>query len=236
VEFREHLLPQLRFHGWYPGAYLGHPLMLYYFPLPFRPDGALQPLLGCPWPSSWGRLAGVLLLPPLVYAAFRSWGSPSPVRWVAAAAATVFLFLEENPIWGGTLASMLTGESPTPTVLRWASCSWGRATARTRAATGRGGPPRAGLDRAGPRYAVLWAGASASYFLYGARAPARTLAWLAGVAALAFALAAFWLLPLLADWGWTTRYDDPGSASRRATCCRPTCCPGPRRGSASPGR
>ena len=30
-----HLLPALRLHGWYPGAYMGHPLLLYYFPLPF---------------------------------------------------------------------------------------------------------------------------------------------------------------------------------------------------------
>ena len=29
------------------------------------------------------------------------------------------------------------------------------------------------------------------------------------MAALAFALAAFWLLPLLSGWGWTTPYDDP---------------------------
>ena len=28
VDFYEHLLPRLRFHGWYPGAYLGHPLLL----------------------------------------------------------------------------------------------------------------------------------------------------------------------------------------------------------------
>ena len=34
--FHERLLPALRLHGWYPGAYLGHPLLLYYFPLPVR--------------------------------------------------------------------------------------------------------------------------------------------------------------------------------------------------------
>ena len=110
VEFREHLLPQLRFHGWYPGAYLGHPLMLYYFPLPFVLMAALQPLLGMPVAFKLGTAAGVLLLPPLVYAAFRSMGFAFPGPLVAAGAATVFLFLEENPIWGGTLASMLTGE------------------------------------------------------------------------------------------------------------------------------
>src|SRR5437667_402765 len=58
-------------------------------------------------------------------------------------------------------------------------------------------------------YAVLWAGLSATYFLYASRRPARTLRWLAAVGGLAFALAALWLVPLLADWGWTTPYDDP---------------------------
>jgi hypothetical protein len=58
-------------------------------------------------------------------------------------------------------------------------------------------------------YAVLWAGLSASYFLFHARRPARAFGWLALVGALAFAFAGFWLLPLLAGWGWTTPYDDP---------------------------
>src|SRR5258707_7458681 len=43
--FRAHLLPHLRFHGWYPGAYLGHPLLLYYFPLAFLIMAGLSPLL-----------------------------------------------------------------------------------------------------------------------------------------------------------------------------------------------
>jgi len=210
VEFREHLLPQLRFHGWYPGAYLGHPLLLYYFPLPFLLMAALQPLVGMPVAFKLGTAAGVLLLPPLVYAAFRLMGFSFPGPLLGAAAATVFLFLEENPIWGGTLASMLTGEFAYSYgialgVLFLGACY--RAHARG------DGPwrPAAALAMTALAhgYAVLWAGASASYFLYGARRPSRTLAWLAGVAALAFALAAFWLLPLLADWGWTTRYDDP---------------------------
>src|SRR5262249_35177306 len=58
-------------------------------------------------------------------------------------------------------------------------------------------------------YAVLWAGLSAAFFLYAARRPWRTLRWLLAVAALAGALAAFWRLPLVSGWGWTTSYDDP---------------------------
>ena len=37
-------------------------------------------------------------------------GFRSPVPLLGAAAALVFLFSEENPIWGGTIASTLTGE------------------------------------------------------------------------------------------------------------------------------
>ena len=48
VWFNEHLLPSLRLHGWYPGAYLGHPLLLYYFPLPFLVMSALAPFFGMP--------------------------------------------------------------------------------------------------------------------------------------------------------------------------------------------
>src|SRR5260221_10701560 len=44
--FRANLLPHLRFHGWYPRAYLAHPLLLYYFPLAFLLMAALAPLLG----------------------------------------------------------------------------------------------------------------------------------------------------------------------------------------------
>src|SRR5258706_14654242 len=58
-------------------------------------------------------------------------------------------------------------------------------------------------------YGVLWGGISAAYFLHASRRPLRTLGWLASVAGLAFALSAFWLLPLLSAWGWTTPYDDP---------------------------
>src|SRR6267143_1676067 len=64
VFFDEQLLPRLRLHGWYPGAYLGHPLLLYYFPLPFLVMSALAPLTGMPVAFKLGTALGVLLLPP----------------------------------------------------------------------------------------------------------------------------------------------------------------------------
>ena len=210
VELREHFLPQLRLHGWYPGAYLGHPLLLYYFPLPFLLMAGLAPLLGMPVAFKLGTAIGVLLLPVLSYVALRLMGFRFPAPLLGAAAATVFLFLEENPIWGGTLASTLTGEFAYSYGLALGVLFLGVAY-RTYA---RGESPWRpatvlALTALAHGYAVLWAGLSASYFLYGARRPWRALRWLALVAALAFALASFWLLPLLADWGWTTSYDDP---------------------------
>ncbi|HEY7510566.1 MAG TPA: 6-pyruvoyl-tetrahydropterin synthase-related protein [Vicinamibacteria bacterium] len=207
--FHEHLLPRLRLHGWYPGAYLGHPLLLYYFPLPFLAMSALAPLVGMPVAFKLGTAAGVFLLPPMVYAAFRLIGFRFPAPLLGAAGALVFLFVEDNPIWGGTMASTLTGEFAYAYGIALAVLFLGVVY---RAYT-RGGPlwaPAAALALTAfaHGYAVLWAGLSATFFLYAARRPARTLRWLATLAAAAFGLAAFWLLPLLASWGWTTPYDD----------------------------
>jgi hypothetical protein len=106
----ERLLPALRLHGWYPGAYLGQPLLLYYFPLPFLLMSALAPAVGLPVAFKLGTVLGVFLLPVLAYASFRLMRLPFPAPLLGAATALLFLFVEENPIWGGTIASTLTGE------------------------------------------------------------------------------------------------------------------------------
>jgi hypothetical protein len=171
---------------------------------------ALAPLVGMPVAFKLGTALGVFLLPALTYVALRMMGYHFPAPLLGAAAATVFLFLEENPIWGGTIASTLTGEfSYTYGIglgLLFLGASY-RAYARG------DGPWLPALLLAvtalAHGYAVLWAGLSASYFLFAARRPVRTFGWLVAVAGLSFALAAFWVLPLLSDWGWTTPYDDP---------------------------
>jgi len=208
--FHEHLLPALRLHGWYPGAYLGHPLLLYYFPLPFLMMSALAPLTGLPVAFKLVTALGVFLLPLFAYASFRLMRLRFPAPLLGAAASLVFLFLEDNPIWGGTIASTLTGEFSYTYGIGLGVLFLGlvyRAYADGR-------PPRApaallALTALAHGYAVLWAGLSAAYFLYFARKPWRALGWLAWVGGLAFALAGLTLVPLLADWGWTTPYDDP---------------------------
>lgn len=215
--FHERLLPDWRLHGWYPGAYLGHPLLLYYFPLPFLVMSALAPLVGMPVAFKLGTALPVFLLPLLVYASFRLMRLAFPVPLLGAATALVFLYVEDTPIWGGTIASTLAGEFSYTYGTGFAILFLG-VLVRARA-DGRGPwwPAAAlALTSYAHGYAVLWAGLTAAGLLLldpagprpvGSR-PWRLLGWLLAVAALAFALAAPALLPLVADWGWTTPYDD----------------------------
>ena len=219
VWFHEHLGPGLRLHGWYPGASLGHPLLLYYFPFPFLLMSSLAPLVGMPVAFKLGTALGVFLLPLLVYASFRLMRLAFPAPLLGAGAALVFLYVEDNPIWGGTIASTLTGEFSYTYGVGFAILFLG---VLVRARTDGRGPwvPAAvlALTSYAHGYAVLWAGLTASGLLLwdpASRPPDgagggrwRTLGWLMGVAALAFAFAGPSLLPLLADWGWTTPFDD----------------------------
>ena len=219
VWFHEHLLPRLRLHGWYPGASLGHPLLLYYFPFPFLLMSVLAPLVGMPVAFKLGTALGVFLLPLLVYASFRLMRLSFPAPLLGAGAALVFLYVEDNPIWGGTIASTLTGEFSYTYGVGFAILFLG---VLFRARADGWGPwaPAAvlALTSYAHGYAVLWAGLTASGLLLWdpARRPPdggggdrwRALGWLVAVAALAFAFAGPALVPLLADWGWTTPFDD----------------------------
>ncbi len=159
---------------------------------------ALAPLTGMPVAFKLGTALGVFLLPLLAYASLRLMRLPFPAPLVGAAASLVFLFLEDNPIWGGTIASTLTGEFSYTYGVGFAVLFLG-VLFRARA-DGRGPwAPAAvlALTCYAHGYAVLWAGLTASGLLLWdprpgggpGRATWRTLGWLAAVAALAFALA-----------------------------------------------
>ena len=178
---------------------------------------ALAPLVGMPVAFKLGTALGVFLLPLLVYASFRLMRLAFPAPLLGAGAALVFLYVEDNPIWGGTIASTLTGEFSYTYGVGFAILFLG-VLLRARA-DGRGPwAPAAvlALTSYAHGYAVLWAGLTASGLLLwdpgrtrgAAGSRWRTLGWLLAVAALAFAFAGPALVPLLADWGWTTPFDD----------------------------
>jgi hypothetical protein len=205
----ERLLPALRLHGWYPGAYLGQPLLLYYFPLPFLLMSALAPAVGLPVAFKLGTVLGVFLLPVLAYASFRLMRLPFPAPLLGAATALLFLFVEENPIWGGTIASTLTGEFSYTYGVGLALLFLGLLFRGWQRDSGPWIPAAVlAVTAYAHGYAVLWAGLTAVGLVAFARRPERVLWWLLAVAGLAFAFAAPLLVPLLAGWGWTTPYDD----------------------------
>ena len=207
--FQQHLLPQARLHGWYPGAYLGQPLLLYYFPFPFALMAALAPATGLPVAFKLGSVLCVLLLPLLAYVALRRMRLPFPAPLVGAAAALVFLHLEENPIWGGTVASTLAGEFSYTYGVGFAILFLGELFRAREDGRGPWVPALLlALTSYAHGYAVLWAGFTACGLVLWDRRPLRAVAWLAVLAGLAFALASPSLLPLLGAWGWTTPYDD----------------------------
>jgi len=207
--FQEQLLPRLRLHGWYAGAYLGQPLLLYYFPVPFLIMAALTPAFGMPVAFKLGTALGVFLLPFCAYFCFRWLGFRFPGPLFGALAGFVFLLVEENPIWGGTIPSTLAGEFSYTYGIGFALLFLGLAyRAYARGDSPIGPALLLGLTALAHGYAVLWAGLGSAFFLFGSRRPLRTLTWLAAVAALSGALVAFWLLPLLWDWGWTTPFND----------------------------
>ncbi len=206
---QEQLLPKLRLHGWYAGAYLGQPILLYYFPTPFLVMAALAPAFGLPVAFKLGTALGVFLLPFCAYLGFRWLGFKFPGPLFGALGGFVFLLVEENPIWGGTLPSTLAGEFSYAYGIAFALLFLGLAyRAYARGHSPIGPALLLGATALAHGYAVLWAGLSSAFFLFGARRPLRTLAWLLSVAALSFALVGFWLLPLLWDWGWTTPFND----------------------------
>ena len=176
---------------------------------------ALAPLFGMPVAFKLGTALGVFLLPLLAYASLRLMRLPFPAPLLGAAAALVFLYVEDNPIWGGTIASTLTGEFSYTYGVGFAVLFLGVLVRARPDGRGPGLPAVVlALTSYAHGYAVLWAGLTASGLLLwdprrrrgGRFAHARLAA--GGRRRSPSPSPGPPSLPLLADWGWTTPYDD----------------------------
>jgi putative flippase GtrA len=205
---RTHLLPRGQLSGWSPDWFAGFPLLHFYFPL----VPTLQALLSfaIPYEVAFkiGTVLGTFAFPVAVYLLFRLLRFPFPGPVVAAVVSLGFLFLRSFSIFGGNIASSLSGEYSFSLSLALCLVFLGLAY---RVATEDHGRPLlaaavlalAVLSHLVPVIVVvlfspvlaIWA-----WRRHGLRSGSVRLAAMFGIA---FAFTAFWSVPFLARLGFT---------------------------------
>jgi tetratricopeptide (TPR) repeat protein len=205
---KDNLLPTGRISGWCPGNLAGFPLLQYYFPLPFVLIAGLSYLAGLPVAFKIGTVLGVFLLPLAAYLFFRLLREPFPVPIAGAVFSLSFLFTDSQSMWGGNIPSTLAGEFCYTLGFSLAVIWLGllfRSVAETRKAVASAFLlALVGLCHA---YALLFAAAGSAYFLLTHKDFSKNLALLVKIHVLAFLLMGFWIIPLLANLPWTTRFN-----------------------------
>ena len=216
------LLTHGRLTGWDPGWYDGFPLYTFYFPLPGLVTVLFNVVFSYDIAFKLVTILGSLLLPVCAWAFGRMAGLRDPGPGCLAAATLPFLFEPSFTIYGGNLLSTMAGEFSYSLSLSLSLLFLGVVAAGLR--TGRHRALAAVLFAATllcHLIPALFAVAGAVVWLLldadiprlvsgGIRAAAagrrwvRRLAWSVVTGVLGFGLAAWWLLPFLAEQPYTT--------------------------------
>ena len=106
----QELLPHFRLTGWAPGWYAGMPMLTFYFPFPFLLIAIMDWFIPYEIAFKMGTVLGVFALPAAAYALGRLWRVRKPFPIMAAVFAMVFLLMESYSIYGGNILSTLAGE------------------------------------------------------------------------------------------------------------------------------
>jgi len=107
---KDALLPDGRFFGWSMDWYAGFPALYFYFPIPALVTVLLDVLLPYGVAFKLVTMAGLVALPPSAYFLLRSLGFARVVAGVAAAFASMYVFMESFSIYGANIKSTLAGE------------------------------------------------------------------------------------------------------------------------------
>ncbi|MDD5722285.1 MAG: 6-pyruvoyl-tetrahydropterin synthase-related protein [Syntrophales bacterium] len=206
---RNVLLPQGRITGWMMGNYAGFPLFQFYFPLPFIVMALLSHAIPLQIAFKLITILGVVTLPLCCYAALRLMDQRFPVPASGAIFSLLFLFMEANSMWGGNILSTLAGEF---------AYGIGMSLAVLFAGTLYRGIPNdrhlalnavliflIGFSHG---YALLFAVAMTSFFLFDRVSFLRNGIYLFKMHGLGFLLLGFWLIPLIGKITYTTAYAD----------------------------
>ncbi len=220
---RDHLLPQGRVAGWAPDWYAGFPAGQFYFPFPALLIVALDAVLPYNVAFKLVTALGPVALPTGAYVFARGLKVPRPGPPLFSVAAVVFVFFKGDPgsspvatthafnqgIMGGTLKSTLSGEYSFTIALALALCFLGALAAALRTRRHLALP------------AVLLAVTVLSHLVVGIfavvggvviwllRRPLSNLGIGGAIGAVGALLTAFWTVPLVVTFGYTTnmRYE-----------------------------
>ena len=198
------LWPQGHLSGWVPGNLAGYPLFQLYFPLPFWLMGLLAQVMPLTIAFKLVSVSGAFLLPWGVRLGLRRAGLAFPAPALGAVACLPFLFNETQSMWGGNLPSLLAGEMGYSLGLAFLAVYLGslqRDMDQGRRVAGNAfWLALVGLSHG---CALLVGGLAGGLWLFNQKMPAR-LVYLLKVYALAFALMALWLAPVLVHGSYTT--------------------------------
>jgi 6-pyruvoyl-tetrahydropterin synthase related domain len=199
------LLPAGNPQGWDLGNFAGYAPYQFYFLPPSLGIVLMSYVIPLNVAFKLMSVVGAFLLPLCTTVALRALGFRFPVPAIGAAASLIFLFNENNSMWGGNIPSTLAGEF-----------AYGIAFALAILFTGllyRGVETQRGwrllgalLALTGLTHPIAYVAAAApgAFFVFRRRDFARNLRFLVLVYGMSVLLMGFWLVPLAAKLGYAT--------------------------------
>lgn len=211
---KNYLLPHKKIIGWSPGWYAGIPMFHYYFPMAYILMTFLSYIIPLQIAFKLVTVLGTFLLPPFVLISLRIMGFKFPIPVIGCMFTLPFLFMEANSMWGGNIPSTLAGEFSYSLSLAISIIFLGSMY--------KGIKEKKHWIRNGILFALvifshvitaLWVFFSTAFLLLLTRGRKvqeyfRNFVYLFKVYFLAFLLVAFWLVPLVLNIGYTTKYAD----------------------------
>jgi hypothetical protein len=198
---RDHLLPSLRVSGWSNDWFAGFPILYFYFPLPALTIVFFDFVLPYGIAFKLVTILGLVAMPAGSYYLARQIGAPRLAAIMAGVAGGTFVFMESYAIYGGNIKSTLAGEYSFSWAMAFSLYYLGALIRDSR--TGRRFSPLAAIMLAGMALShvipTAIVGGASLVFLLGRGRKSAITTW-----ALGFALAAFWVVPLVATIGFTT--------------------------------
>ncbi len=205
---KEKLLPKGKVIGWDPGNYAGFPLFQFYFPLPFLIMVLLSLIIPLQIAFKIVTVLGTFLLPLCVYFSLRllKYAFPTPI--FGAILTLPFLFMEANSMWGGNITSTLAGEFAFS--LGFALSILFIGSLYNGILSGKHVIKNAilvALIGFSHGYTLLFSGLASLFFLITTEDFLKKLKYLFKIHVLGFLLMGLWIVPLIVNLPYTTRYN-----------------------------